>query len=190
MRAIIVRQGEKYSEDYTKVLTRQIKEHGGEPIVLGDGEDADIPLSYGYKGWWAKMEIFSDELKHLRPFLYIDLDSFVLGPLPEIPDKFYMCREWSPHLTGCQSSVMIVPKETDIWDKFIHDHEYEKYKGDQIWLSQYCENIIQEDFPGLAGSYKWENQEQPIHKIVTFHGRPKPHNATGWTKKVWDHYIS
>ena len=37
-----------------------------------------------WKGWWAKMNLFSPELKDLRPFLYIDLDTVVLKSIKSL----------------------------------------------------------------------------------------------------------
>lgn len=182
MRIVLVRQGNKYSEEYVDLLKSQLQGH--KVYVLGDQSDADIKLSYNSKGWWAKIELFSPELDHLKPFLYIDLDSYVLGTLPEFTsDKFLMCQEWWPgSFCKCQSSVMWIVKN-DIFAKFKPQDIYTK-GGDQRWLEPYCEGFIQDLYPNLVGSYKLQ-KDKPETTIVTFHGRPKPPDSEGWAKEIW-----
>ncbi len=183
MRIFLVRQGKKYSEDYVKLLKSQLIGH--EVLVLGDQQDADIRLSHNLKGWWSKIELFSPELEKYRPFLYIDLDSYVLGPIPEFPDKFLMCREWWPgSFAKAQSSVMFIPKHVDIF-KYFKPNDIHTKGGDQVWLQDYAEGFIQDYFPDLVGSYKLSNKEAPVNTIVTFHGRPKPPESEGWAKEIW-----
>jgi len=192
VRAIIVRQGNKYDECYTKALKRQLKEQGIDALVLGDGPDADVKLRHGYEGWWAKLELFSPDLKAYRPFLYLDLDSIVLGAIPDIDsEKFMMCEEWNPtcHKRNvCQSSMMWIPKEVDyIWESI--DAQTIKTKGgDQAWLCQFNEEFLTEKYPYLVGSYKFGDMEEPKHNVVTFHGRPKMKDAGGWAEMVWKAY--
>lgn len=194
VRAVIVRQGDKYPECYTRVLKKQFAEQGIDALVLGDGPDADIELGYPFlEGWWSKLELFSDELKDYRPFLYLDLDSLVLGPILEMPmDKFLMCREWHPQKDRwngeCQSSMMVIPKETShIWNA-ITPETLEIRGGDQAWLCQFREGFIQDLYPDLIGSYRFGNKLQRVHNVVTFHGRPKPKDADGWAGEVWKAY--
>lgn len=193
MRAVIVRQGNKYGEEYTSLLKRQFAKQGIDAFVLGDGPDADIPLSYGYEGWWAKLELFSPGLKFLRPFWYVDLDSFILGKIPDlVSDEFLICREWHPvcykTTSECQSSMMYVPRETDhIWNAI--DESTTKTKGgDQAWLCQFADGFIQDLYPYLVGSYKFHNKDRPHHHVVTFHGKPKPKDAEGWPREIWKAY--
>ena len=193
MRAIIIRQGDKYGEEYTRILKSQLKEQGCDVTVFGDQEDADIKLSGQFTGWWSKLELFSPHLEALRPFLYVDLDSFVLGRIPkEWPDKFLMCREWNTRLhdnySKCQSSVMWIPKDVDhIWNA-IDVNTTKTIGGDQAWLQFFSEGFIQDLYPSLVGSYKLQNKEYPIHRIITFHGRPKAKDAEGWAEDLWHQY--
>lgn len=190
--ACLVRQGTKYPPIYTEVLKKQLNAQGMSVIVLGDGDDADIELRHGYEGWWAKLELFSPEMKPFRPLVFIDLDSLVMGPIPDFPDKFLMCREWIPHchdnISPCQSSMMYIPKEVDyIWEA-IDANTTKTRGGDQAWLCQFSEGFIQDLYPDLIGSYRMTDKEKPVHKIVTFHGKPKPPDAEGWAKDVWTAY--
>lgn len=183
MRIVLVRQGKKYSEGYVKLLKKQLEGH--EVLVLGDQKDADIRLIHNLRGWFSKIELFSPEMEKYRPFLYIDLDSYVLGEIPEFPDTFLMCREWWPgSICKAQSSVMYISTKIDIF-KFFKPQDIHTQGGDQRWLQDYAEGYIQDYFPNLVGSYKLHNKEQPINTIVTFHGRPKPPDTEGWAKEVW-----
>lgn len=155
----------------------------GHKIKVLDDEN----LKYGLKGWWAKLEAFN-----YGPCLYIDLDSFVMGdisPLMTEPEEFMMCTEWlgSKKGIGGQSSVMLIPRDNNIFEKFYSDRDriINEFQGDQDWLETQQWSSITTHFPGMVGSYKVHNKDKPVNKIITFHGRPKPHEAQGWAGEKW-----
>lgn len=194
MYLIVVRQGDKYGPEYPQMLRRQAKVSSGlDTLVLGDGIDADIRLERGWPGWWSKLELFRPDLEPIRPFLYVDLDSFILGDVSRlIQDKPYICREWWTNLEGVQSSVMVIAKDTcEIWDTWMEKPRewmgIAGNRGDQWFLNKFQWNYIQDNYPDYVGSYKKHNLEKPRHRIVTFHGKPKPHEVKdGWVKEEWD----
>lgn len=187
MRCVIFRTGDKYPEKYERVLTAQIKEHGRENcFVLNDKN-----RFYNYPGWWGKMELFSPELEHLRPFLFFDLDTYILGDIRDmvsfIPDELWMLEDAYVKGEG-QSAIMAIPKDTSaIWDKWISDPQgWMRFHGDQDFLRLFRPKFLQDKFEGLY-SYKADNcHDAPKGRVVFFHGEPKPHNARGWVKEIWD----
>lgn len=200
---ILVRQGD-YNRQYLKLLSEQITKHYGiAPICLTDIPTylcIEQPLKdKDLAGWWAKMELFAPWNKHLRPFWYLDLDSFVMEEISYIRDfdskYFHMCREWaniSPKPSWSQSSMMYVPDDIyvdTIWDKFMEDkaNNLKITGGDQVFLSFMKKKHIQDVFPDLIGSYKChKQQEKRKTEIVTFHGQPKPDRIySGWARDVW-----
>lgn len=186
MNVICVRQGDKFSKDYVIMLRRMVAEHLKNPLfVLGDGDDADLPLQHGYKGWWAKLELFSPEVKALRPFLYFDLDTFILSDatrLLEAPGRLTLIRDFNREQRG-NSGVMQIPKDTDdIWTLRRTDI------ADGDYLDNHAHDYIQDKYPGMVSSYKKHSRETPMSPVVCFHGQPKPHQADGWAKEIWNAY--
>lgn len=185
---ICVRQGNKYSEDYTYALSKSVKRHLGEDlIVLGDGPDADIELDKGYKGYWSKLELFKPELQPLRPFLFFDLDTYILQDCRELlknVTELHLIRDFYRPNHG-ESGVMLIPKMTDnIWENhFKCDHGI-----DGKFLETQPHRILNDWFPSIV-SYKKHKRDngdvRPDAKICAFHGRPPPHETTGWAKEEW-----
>ena len=192
----LVRQGNKYGPEYTRMLRRMAMETSGlDTIVLGDGEDADIRLEFNWPGWWSKLEAFRPDLEGLRPFLFVDLDSFILKDVSSlIRDEPWICREWwtrgGQTIGKVQSSVMVIPKDTsEIWETWtLHPLQWMGLWGDQAFLEKFKWNFIQDEYPDYVGSYKLHNKEKPETRIVTFHGKPKPPDAKGWPEEIWWNY--
>ena len=195
MRIVLVRKGTLYGPEYVSALLTQIKRHNPDAEIITLTDQDDTPgqirlLDYQYKGWWSKLELFSLNNTPLRPFLYIDLDSFVFQNLDYYGthDGFTMVHDFF----GCveaNSSVMWIPKDTTrIW------HEFRKHatrimdenrtKGDQGYLSKYVEKLWESPQEGIV-SYKKHGKDGPLGAIMQFHGKPKPHQATGWAGDYW-----
>ncbi|MGI9411555.1 MAG: hypothetical protein ACR2OV_15860 [Hyphomicrobiaceae bacterium] len=195
---VVVRQGDKYSIKYPQVLKRQVEKNTRWPVafhILGDGEDATTRLKNGWPGWWSKLELFAPWNDHLRPCLFLDLDTFVLGNIDDlvslVPAKLTMLRDFNRHETG-QSAVMSIPQDVGmIWRRFIADPEgwMKKFKGggDQSFLNRFDLGFLQDSFDGIA-SYKVDDlQNGPKgNRIVCWHGKPKPHECGGWVREVWN----
>jgi len=188
---ILVRQGTKYGSEYVDLLKKQAKETSGlETYVLGDGEDADIRLKYGWTGWWAKMSLFAPDMPY--PFIYIDLDSYILGDISELMGKTMIAKEWHPNWRACgrvQSSMIAMGEyRPDIWEKWTDNpkHWMDKFYGDQKFLEMFPWDYIQDSYKGMIGSYKLHNKDKPVDKVITFHGRPKPPQADGWARDIWN----
>ena len=187
---ILVRQGNKYSNEYVEVLRKQAKETSGlDTIVLGDQSDADIKLKHNLPGWWSKLELFRPDIP--RPFIFVDLDSFILGDISPMLGETMVCREWSPHVQGrrnVQSSVISIGEQRDeIWDAFISNPlHWMQAAGDQDFLEKFEWDFIQDKYPNMVGSYKFHDTEEPKHNIVTFHGKPKMADAEGWPRDLWN----
>ena len=191
MYVLLVRQGTKYGPEYPRMLKRQIKETSGlDTLILGDQDDADIQLEYRWPGWFSKLELFRPDLD--KPFIYIDLDSYVLGDISEVTTDFRLiAREWHPNVQDCgrgQSSFMCLNETQDIWEKWKErpGSWMREFRGDQKFLEKFEWDYVQDFYPDLIGSYKFHNREIPVHRIVTFHGKPKPHIADGWAGEIWE----
>jgi hypothetical protein len=172
--------GEKYDERYVTALRRQVPEI----LVLG----RDIERRIDWPGFFGKLECFAPWLAHLRPFLWIDLDTFVLGdlsPLTELTDELWLLNDFFHPAKG-ESGVMIVPTDCGaIWAGAAAARGH--YYGDGPYLAQYPHKRLQSAVPGIK-SYKADHlHEGPKGaRIVCFHGQPKPADCKGWAREFFD----
>lgn len=144
-----------------------------------------------WPGWWAKMNLFSDELKELRPFLYLDLDTAVLKSIQALfpPEKaineFVTLRDfYRPNKLA--SGLMWIPAKFVIdiiyskWEKNIKAN-IKKFKGDQNFIESvvgkpdlYWQDISQPDF---ITTFKpkgiWRTELPTNSAVVCFHGVPR-----------------
>jgi hypothetical protein len=192
----LVRQGDKYSLDYVRLLQQQIGNQA-ELICLTDRDCIPgvkaVPLVGNAPGWWAKMELFAPWNAKLRPFLFLDLDTYVLGAIAPVladpGDKLKMLRDfYNP--PDAASGVMIVPKDcSEIYGVWHGDPDGImsrcKAGGDQQFTGHFCRSFLQDEYPGMISSYKVHSREEPTSPIVCFHGIPKPHEADGWAGDIW-----
>lgn len=190
---VVVRRGEKYGPEYPGLLRRQVDANTKEPVaftVLGDGADADKLLVRSWPGWWSKLELFAPWNADLRPCLFLDLDTYILGNIDDLvrfrPGRLTMLRDFNKPERG-QSAIMSIPQDTDhIW-RAITDRTMSEYPGgDQAFLGQFPMGFLQDAFEGIY-SYKVDRmQDAPKGRICCFHGKPKPHETEGWAREVWD----
>ena len=195
MRNIICfRYGDYYGPEYIKVLKKQLKNYN--VIVLGDGEDADIKESpmYQMEGFWYEMRIFAPDLKKYQPFLYLDIDSFIMDEIDEVFDKKerLIPLEWNP---GARNKYIFtlawLTYTDDIWEEWYSDRQLwmDTYHTSQDFISRFNFNSFQEEMPGFVGSYKRHNRLEPVNKIIAFHGVPKMPQAKGWAQDRWLRYV-
>lgn len=187
MNIVCVRQGEKYGPEYVRMLRAMIERHARRDlIVLGDGQDADVTLEHGYTGWHAKLELFRPDLAEIRPCLYLDLDTYVLGDIWDLAEaqvpELCLLRDFNRPSRG-NSGVMMIPRETgEIWAKRRTD------VPDGDYLDTHPHSYLQDRFPKRIESYKLHARERPNAPVVCFHGHPRPHEADGWAGEIWSRY--
>ena len=187
MRSVIFRTGEKYPAEYENMLKNMTKEHlGQECFVINDKN-----RKCDYPGWWGKMELFAPWWEHTRPFLYFDLDTFILDDIRDLadwkPDELWMLEDAYQKGKG-QSAIMAIPKDTsEIWEKWIKNPlQWTQMPGDQDFLRLFKPKFLQERFSGIY-SYKADHcYDKPKGRIVFFHGKPRPHEAEGWAGEVYE----
>jgi len=190
--------GDKYSYDYVIALKKQVP--GLKVVQVGNG----LLQPARYTGWWCKLEVFRPENEHLRPCLFIDLDTFVFGgiePFFELDlTKLWLIRQFkdlrSPSMKKrSNSGLFIAPKQCDeIWeqagklnlDATNSGDRGDRGKGDGDFLATFDHEIIQDHVSGIM-HYKCDRLEnkKPDCRIVCFSGRPRPHETEGWAKDYW-----
>lgn len=159
--------------------------------------DIDIPnckvvkMQKGWKGWWSKIELF-DHFKS-GTTLYLDLDTVLTSDCCGIIQScqgrsFYALRDFffgAKNPEAIQSSVMIWNKDFSfISEQFDFEKHSKTHHGDQSFIQQCLKErgvkvgFIQ-DFSREVVSFKAEVAKaglQKSHKMIVFHGEPRPWN--------------
>jgi hypothetical protein len=209
---LVFRSGGSFGPEHVNWLTKQIRRyHGFNPIyLLTDVNDAGlyhhidvgIPLIHGWKGWWAKMELFDNTsvLARAEDIFYMDLDTVVTGPLTDLLDTGRTTAlQGFKRKEGINSSVMLLTKaaRTQIWERWQQSPDLwmERYavKGDQRflgdhfgprfkrWQTTHPEAILSYEVDLKKGQYQPPAQTS----IVAFHGPPRPWDVNlPWVPKL------
>lgn len=184
---VLVRQGIKFPPRYVEMLTEQI----GDLVTLTDQDDTPGKtrlLKCNYKGWTSKMELFAPWNEDLRPCLFVDLDTIVLYDISDILEMevndLWLIRDfYNPERSN--SGMMLIPKDTNhIWADKQCFNAQDFRDGD--YLNNFPHKVLQDRFEGIK-SYKADNlQDNPLGRVVCFHGFPKPHECGGWVKEIYE----
>lgn len=188
---VLVRQGDKFSPRYVELLTEQVKQHFGYRVVtLTDQTDTPghtLPLLSGLTGWWAKLELFAPWNEKIRPFVFFDLDTYILQDIRDfVPgEELLMLRDF--YRNAPASGVMFVPKKTEVWNKWDGNTNYKR--GDGEYIGKFCKGYLQDRYRGIF-SYKADllplTPPDESVRIVCFHGLPKPPDTDGWSGEIWN----
>ena len=151
-------------------------------------------------GWWAKMELFAPWNSHLRPCLYFDLDTQLvgdIGPLLELPEDRFLMLAGFVNTRARNSGVMVLPRHTHrIWEEF-HSKCVDGGKfprGDADFLAPYAEGAIQDYVDGIYSfKYHCHRASPPREgaRVICYHGNPRPWNTPEgtWMREHWDAHI-
>lgn len=177
-----------------------------EILPLHNEGTLNIPDDRKGKGWWYKLMFFKNQPWDLAgKILFLDLDVVIVDNIDcffERNSNFSIVREWNAKKDRFQSSVFCLDtgSKTHVWNNFSKDPDkvIGRLHGDQDWMT---ENIREFNlFPSKwVQSYKYhcKDSEKPPEnaKIISFHGRPNPHEAheyqdkkvspSKWVKEYW-----
>lgn len=189
---VTVRQGTKFGPEYVTMLRRMAYQFAGTTLVtLTDQADTPgytMPLKADLHGWWAKLELFAPWNQDLRPCIYVDLDTFIVGDIRdwEPDDDLWLIRDfYRPERSN--SGVMMIPKFTGmLWDLGKTYMQGNPQAGDGDFLTKMEHQILNDRFDGIV-SYKVHCRDalSSKAKVVCFHGAPKPHRVNGWAGDFW-----
>jgi hypothetical protein len=197
---------------YVATIARQIHTHfkgphnvvcfTDDPGLIIDGVEArDLPHR-GLRGWFNKLALFKPGVfKGGERVVYLDLDTLVVGDITFLSGyrgRFAMLGPFSFEsrinrlYRGAQSCIMAWEGGFGggIWARFLMDSMPNTKGGDQRYLNTLNLNpdLMQELFPGKIISYKEYGCMHAVPDgvaIVCMHGLPRPHQAGGWARKVW-----
>ena len=164
-----------------------------------------IPMPYiEWKGWWSKMNLFSPQLDKYRPFLYLDLDTAVVGgfhSLFQVGERRGFVGLWDfGKRGGFASGIMYFPKREEninaIWDTWIlNPNKFMRiYRGDQNFISNfiksitYWQNEMNEicSFKMRGADHSWLHKKLEGVYVICFHGKPRIFEAAktvNWVKE-------
>ena len=198
--------GDKYAPEYLARLVASVRRNLRQPStvhVITDRPESRPGRAYQadpqLEGWWQKLSLFaltSGQAPSERN-LYVDLDSVIVDQLDGLVNRYAgsrlaMAKNWAKSgYGGWQSSVMLwaggaFPElRADL-----NRHAVARLWGDQEWITERLGDQVDEIEPGLVVSYKYHCREigrpPPSSRIVTFHGKPDPHECDEpWITEHW-----
>lgn len=181
---VVLRGGGDYQPQHVYRLKKMVEEHWGSEFVCLSDQALQcnyLPLVHNWPGWWSKMELF-----RLRPpFLFLDLDTTILGPVTFQPtmqqSPFMILRDvyrGKRNQMAMQSSIMWINQDmTWVYEKYRENPVFKKQGGDQAWLEEHLKADYFQDITDEIVSFKADVQRRGLKdsdQIVIFHGQPRP----------------
>ena len=164
-----------------------------------------LPMENLWEGWWSKMNLFSPSILDLRPFLFMDLDTMVVGDISEIyfPDKeAFITLENIGEKGRLGSGLMKIDnnkKLWKVWDRWIRNPSLHTriHRGDQDFINYIVgQDLFWQDITDTVTSakpnFKMRTEMPENKKIIYFHGYPRIPEAgetIEWVKKYVNYEI-
>jgi hypothetical protein len=154
-----------------------------------------IPLTNNYPGTWSRIQLYSPEMDQYRPFLYVDLDTAVIGSIESI---FSMITDPSLFITledfwqkgQLATGLVWFPNESEKVKKIWND-----FKGvSSRRMDNYIRSVIQQSdafWQNLGNSiYDFKPRREQLllevpkaANLICFHGKPRIFDAQiDWVK--------
>jgi hypothetical protein len=184
----VLRSGGEFKRKHVEKIKAMAERHITHEflfICLTDtaSEEYDIPLVHNWPRWWAKMEMFNIQ----GPAIFFDLDTIITGNIDDIieslkNEEFVTLRDAYRRGSNIGSGIMSWSKDIS----YLY-HAFEKdvgqsihLRGDQDFIQKAVkQNTFLQDYSREIVSFKADishgkqyNKEK--HKIVFFHGLPRP----------------
>ena len=155
-----------------------------------------LRMKYEWEGWWSKLNLFSPELEKYRPFLYMDLDTAIVGGLDEIypeeddENRFFITLEDFYQHGKLASGLMWIPKKTEKLDRLWMEIMRRKGFGGIGRMDYFLREMIAPDlffqhYTNSIYSFKPNGRHNFLLEIpeggavVCFHGRPRMKDIKG-----------
>ena len=195
----VLKNSKQFTPEHVQWLARQIGDDA--PMVCLSDVDIEgvdtIPLAFNFPGWWSKMEILRPDLD-LGDFLFLDLDTVVLGDISRYTDEgdltVLSCLSNSPWINSGMMYVTESAKQ-EPWEYFMDAPDpvmQQNQGGDQQFLHKFWVDAArwQDKYPGEIVSYKRNILKEGFlgnERVVMFHGKPRPWEANEeWIPKFQD----
>jgi len=199
----VYKTGGDFDGEYVEALYEKLSEYNF--VCLTDASDVpehitQVPLKFGWEGWWSKMELFDPLFAPTCDILYFDLDTVIVDNIDEmtdicVNDTMIMLSDFY-YPKNLASGVMYIPYKIKniFWNEFVLSPHgvMNNTKGDQDFLVDVIKrNEIYVDrwdklLPDYIASYKahitkqYPKQLRPLEvdvsksKVIAFHGKPRP----------------
>ena len=184
--ACVLKEGPEYRPAHVAAMADSILAHNDVRIVcLTDAKKIDhpgverVPLVHGWKGWWSKLELFR---QCQEPTLYLDLDTVVIGKLPDIGPRFTMLADVYRHgdfgsgvMSWQTPPVHIYERFAKFPGTFMQLYRTRDRWGDQAFIRDNL-GVKPDVFSDEYRSYKVHCRKRVPRgtKVVYFHGKPRP----------------
>jgi len=147
-----------------------------------------IPMQYKWGGWWSKLNLFNPELEKYRPFLYMDLDTAVVGdietvfPSIELSEKFIVLEDF--YQKGkLASGLLWIPANSEkvktIWNYSLKKKNVSiRQRMDKFIREVASQDLFFQEYTDVIYTYKprFEGHLKTLPKnasIICFHGKPR-----------------
>lgn len=193
----VLRSGGEYNPAHVRALVTQIERHlpRAQVMCLSDVDVPceRVPLKYGWRSWWSKMELFRPDVA--GDLFYIDLDTVIVGNLSELASLGRTTLLSDFYYPERPASGLMYLAESDrakVWAAWIADPKAAMRKcmrhGDQQFIGEVLHDAqrFQDVLRGRVVSYK-VHVAKGLNKrsigdgtvpvgasVVCFHGRPRP----------------
>jgi len=157
-----------------------------------------IPMSNKqWPKWWTKMNLFAPDMEQYRPFLFMDLDTAVVGDLKGVlppigyEDKFITLGGFNDNLTQINmyllSGMMWFPTKNDkisqVWNKWIQNPNEAIQKNHRGGDQSFIQSVI------TNPDVRWQNiVPNQIANFKPTNGRFVNDKEAGWNQKVLDKF--
>lgn len=215
---MVLRSGGDFSFSDVYMLTKNIKKHWPkhkplQMICIYDKVSKSfhlnddlmlIPLKNNWPGWWSRMQLYSPEMEFLRPYLYLDLDTAIVGGVSELYDellsyKSLITLEDFYKKGKSAAGVVWYPKESkeikDIWNAWQKVNKNELKGRSDNFLNKcftpttFLQNITDEIISFKPMGKGWLKIIPKGKNIICFHGKPRipeAANKVEWVRNYID----
>lgn len=193
---MVLRSGGRYSVEDVRLLAFHLEKwRGDQEIAIHCIYDKIkckstffgirfLPMPYDWKHWWAKMNLFAPEFRDLKPFLYLDLDTVIIGEYVKVielkQDNFTMLQDFYNKKVSASGMMWIPEKQLlhNLWADWMADPamHISHYRGDGEFIRAHIghdqwntDQIITMKPPPRCKPLPYKPKDKAV---VCFHGKP------------------
>lgn len=201
--ACVLRSGGVYAPEWVARLERAAAKHlAPDRFVCLSDVDVPcerIPLIHDWPGWWSKVELWREGLFDDGLVFFVDLDTLILDDCREVWEydgRFAALKDFGKY-PGFASGLMLWRAgEVNLYRRALADQQAGRHDGRlfragmrmDLWWNEYeTPDAWQETWPGMTASFKLHGlkADPKGHRIICFHGLPKPEDVQGWVAEAW-----
>lgn len=197
---LVLRSSDKFSRKDVELIAPHILRWGVELYCLTDtplnieGVN-EIPMTNKWPGWWARMEMYAPHMARYRPFLYVDLDTAILGDISELKpenEQMYIPLEDFYQRGKLATGLLWLPesgKTHQVWHRWAKHTPYNSRRMDYFLRRVVKPDVFWQQLTPKVVSFKPRGWlKDPGDAIaVCFHGKPSIREAADTIQWVKDY---